>query len=523
MGRVIVRNTLFAAGGQFVSAGVSFLATPYIVYKLKTEGYGVWALMSVVTGYAGLLDLGVKAAFTKYVAEYKAKADEKALQGVVGTGLVFYTALGILVFALVYVLRDPLLRLLNVPVTLYEQASFALLCSVAAFCVSNVFSAFWGVIEGLQRMDVSRSVGIGTSVGTTGAMVVVLALGGALKEMAEVALVSAILGGFLVAVCAFRVSPVRIGLTSLKIDKEMFKRLAGFGLKLQGANLSSVGNLHLDKLLLAHFWNVRLVTFYELGLRATMMLRSLPLLLVTAIVPAASDLQARGEKDRLALLYERGMKYLAAATYPFILLPLVLSSYLVGAWMGLPEYSPVVRPLQFLALAHCFNVLTGLPNMIARGLGLLNYEMVTGFGFPCVHLGLALILVPRYGMAGALGGATAAVVGVSVLSLLWVHAGTKVSPKPFARLWWEAHAKPCAAALLATATVYLISLLGKRGVGAPSTRLDYIGWVMVLSCVFVVLYCSVLSQMRFLDRDDLRAFPFLRRIPLWGAKLQASS
>ena len=523
IGRVIVRNTLFSAGGRFIGAGIAFLVTPYIVYKLGTEGYGVWALMSVVTGYAGLLDLGVRSAFTKYVAEYNAKGDHEAVQGVVGTGILFYSGLGVLIFVLAFVFRDTLLGLLNVPAGLMSEARFALLCCVAAFCISNTFSAYGGVIDGLQRMDVSRSVSVGTSSLTSGAMVVVLALGKGLRGVASVALASSLLTGLALLVCALRVSPTRIGLGALTINRAIFRRLATFGLKLQGSALSSVGNIQLDKFLLAYFWNVRLVTFYELGLRAAMMLRSVPMLLVTAIVPAASDLHARGDKERLTLLYERGVKYVAAATYPFVLFPLVAAPYLVGAWLGPSGYRAAVFPLQFLALGYCFNVLTGVPNMIARGLGLLNYELAMGLAYPCVHLAIGLVLVPRFGLAGAVTGTTGAAIVVSLVGLVWVHSGIHISDKSFGRLWRETHAKPFAAAAVAGVIVYLLALVGRHWVAIPAARTQHIFWLGALSLAFAALYTAVLSNARFFHRDDVSSLPFLGRIPVCVARTRSMS
>lgn len=62
-----IRNTLFNLIGRFWAMFVALLLTPYIVSKLGTQRFGLWSLVSVITSYFGLLDLGIGVSFMKKV------------------------------------------------------------------------------------------------------------------------------------------------------------------------------------------------------------------------------------------------------------------------------------------------------------------------------------------------------------------------------------------------------------------------------------------------------------------------
>src|SRR5437773_506367 len=45
---------------------MTFILTPFVIHRLGTEAYGTWALITSITGYLGLLVLGVPMASVRY-------------------------------------------------------------------------------------------------------------------------------------------------------------------------------------------------------------------------------------------------------------------------------------------------------------------------------------------------------------------------------------------------------------------------------------------------------------------------
>ena len=94
---------------------VAFLTTPYIVYKLSAEIYGVYALLTGLIGFYGLLDLGLGQGVTKFVAQFKAVNDSKKINRSINAALLVQISLGALASAMIWLFDDQILALLNIP------------------------------------------------------------------------------------------------------------------------------------------------------------------------------------------------------------------------------------------------------------------------------------------------------------------------------------------------------------------------------------------------------------------------
>src|SRR5207249_1908173 len=71
-----LRNIFSNWAGFICSSIISFFLSPFVVHHLGNSAYGIWILMGSLTGYLGLLNLGVRGAVTKYVAQLHAEAKE---------------------------------------------------------------------------------------------------------------------------------------------------------------------------------------------------------------------------------------------------------------------------------------------------------------------------------------------------------------------------------------------------------------------------------------------------------------
>src|SRR5712664_1102745 len=95
--RILVRNIASSWAGYGAQVIVAFALTPYILGSLGQTRYGIWALALGLTGYYGLLDLGLGAGITQYLTRYLAVKDYKSLNAAASTGVVALTSVGALV------------------------------------------------------------------------------------------------------------------------------------------------------------------------------------------------------------------------------------------------------------------------------------------------------------------------------------------------------------------------------------------------------------------------------------------
>ena len=123
----IMKNTAYNILGKLWWILIAIFLTPYIVSKIGIERFGVWAIVGVITGYFGLLDFGIGMSFIKYIAEFHTKGEYDKINRLIDTGFTLYAIFAFMCFSLVFILRGPILKLLNVPVYLHHEAGIVLL------------------------------------------------------------------------------------------------------------------------------------------------------------------------------------------------------------------------------------------------------------------------------------------------------------------------------------------------------------------------------------------------------------
>ena len=73
--RQLLRSTLANYVGKFVTLAIGLALTPFMLHQLGATDYALRVLVTSFVAYGTLLDLGVGAALTKYVAELRARGE----------------------------------------------------------------------------------------------------------------------------------------------------------------------------------------------------------------------------------------------------------------------------------------------------------------------------------------------------------------------------------------------------------------------------------------------------------------
>lgn len=123
----IIRNVLANWGSYFVSTVIGFFMMPFVIHHLGNERYGIWVLILSLTGYLGLLDLGVSGSVVKYVAEVRAKKDYKRLNQLSSSGFCIYSAVGLLALLFTPLIAFHFSSYFNIPPHYLSTAKYMVL------------------------------------------------------------------------------------------------------------------------------------------------------------------------------------------------------------------------------------------------------------------------------------------------------------------------------------------------------------------------------------------------------------
>ena len=494
--RKVVHNTLFNFFGRSWAVAVGLLLTPYIVSVLGVQRFGVWSLLLAVTQYFGVLDLGVSTSFVKFIAEYDARGDVVAISSVVSTGFAFYLAFAALLLALVLALAGPLLNLFDIPASLWAEARLVLIAAVGVFAFNNAFGAFQAVMTGLQRMEIINGIVVVGSIVDAITTVVLLRLGYGLTGLVISRIVVFCLTAALLVVAAFRILP-GLRVTPRLISWSRLRVLLDYGVKVQVTQLTQLVSSQADKLLLGYFVGLDAVSFYELGARIVLSAKRLSRVLISAVLPAASEIDARQDMKTLYALYRRGARYLALVTIPLFTLIAFTAPVIVRAWVG-EGYERSIAVMQVLAIGHGVHLLTGMGTMVVKGMGKPEYETRYTALTLVLNLVLGIALIGWLGFTGVLIATPIALVIGSGYFFWLFHRLLKI---PLAEFLRRVYGPPLQGGLLAGLMVWLGLLAGQRWVHLQGRGM-HLGALGLASAAFVLIYAVWIWQRAYLDSYD---------------------
>lgn len=495
IGDKVVKNTAYNVIGRMWFFIVGFFLTPYIIGHLGVERYAVWALVGVVTNYFGLLDFGVGSSFVKYVSEFYTVKDHQSINKLVNTGFAFYALLAAGVMVVTMLLLDPLISFLNIPVSLSEEARFVFILAVGIFCASNAIGVFMAIQTGLQRMDLANKVAIAASLVTVAGTVFFLERGWGLRGLIVNNAVVLVLTSAMYIISAYRLMP-QLSFRPLAWDHPMFKRIFSFGYRIQVSRLAGTITSQTDKVLIAYFLAMGLVTYYQLGSNIISYAITIPVLLVSALVPAFSEIEARGERARLIESYLRSTKYLAFFSVPLFVFIAVAAHRFMFIWMGL-GYDRSAVVIQILAAGYIINMLARVSGALCMAIEKPGYLMNASLIMIAANIPLSILLIKLFGFFGAAWGTMLAVNAGTVYFLWHLHKALAVPGKAYLRVT----APFFIASVIPAASVYALDSF-VRFLWPHLGRIGHLSIFLATAVIFSLIYLVILYYSGPFDAND---------------------
>lgn len=503
----IARNTVFNAFGRFWEAAVALVLTPYILTRLDYADWGLWSLVAVFTGYVALLDAGLSSGFTRYIAGHAAREEDDALSSVVSTGFAFYAVLGGLVAAAGWPLVDLLIdrvipwlasseALATAKTAVLDDLRFLLRGGLILFAVNSALASFTAVPAGLQRMGITNAIGVAASVIKFAATIAFLETGFGVRGLLWANAIVTGATGVAVVAAAFWVCP-RLRVGTPHVRRDTFLRLFAFGWRTQVAKLANLINFQTDRVVATWYAGLASAGVYRLGEELALKVRQIPALLVSALIPAAADLDAREKQDALRGLYLRANKYTAAVTVPLTVFLIAAADLVMRAWLGdMPQLDRAAWVFRILMAGYFANLIAGGGMSIALGIDRPGLAMRAGIISMTANIALTILLVLWIGFYGI---AIGTMLGMALSTGWFFLAMRRVVDVPLRQLAREAYLWPVAACLPG-----LILTLGLDWLsGTPAGRAPNLLWGGAAAAVFGITYLLALRLAPFLDAFDI--------------------
>lgn len=414
--RTLSRNTAWNYVGFAFNLLSNLLLFPYVVRELGDAAAGIWLLLGSVTGYMGLLDLGLVPALAQSVAVYRSRGDTAGLNRAASTAL----ALLVLLAAIPVLLLGAVpwvVGVLNIPAPLTRQASTVFAIAIGGFAARMPLAAFQAVLLGTQRQDRCNQLWI--AIVTAKFIFAVLLLVTGFRLIAIVTMEALVhLGAGALQVRWARAEVPGLTLRWHLAERREASVLVGFGTSLLAVNVCSLIIEQTDRLVIGAFLPIAMVTYYAAPWKLYAFAYSLPTTLVQAVSPLAGDLFGRGEREKLVQLFLRMTKYTVAVSWPLVLSLGFCAAFLLNLWMG-PEFARHSAVLQVLVASFAVTAHNHAGYSVLIGTRRIG-PTVWQYSLPQAILKLVLT-VWLVGRLGILGVALGTLVPAVVLEPLWLR------------------------------------------------------------------------------------------------------
>ena len=155
-------NAVTSWAAKAVQVVIGFILVPFLLGKYGREAYGLMALLGVIVGLTMVLDLGIKGALGRHLAEQVARKDTRRFNELASTALVLYLVIGSVCAAVCFALAPLIARVFKVSDELMRQAVFLIRwygsISVMLSFIGPVFAA---TIISNNRFDLVNYLTVG--------------------------------------------------------------------------------------------------------------------------------------------------------------------------------------------------------------------------------------------------------------------------------------------------------------------------------------------------------------------------
>lgn len=485
LGSKIIRNVIFGGLRYVFIAPIPFIMTPLILHKIGVAGYGTWAVFLAVNGLTSLADLGLFGTLSKFVAEYYARRDFAALARLLNSGLCLFLLVNLVLGSALWAASPLLVSKLFGGSTVPRHDLIVLLRCFTAVIAANILSqVFASVTTGLQRLDLTNMTSAANVVMSAFFGGFLLLRGWGLPGLVYGYIAAGILTVISYLIIVRRLLP-QIALNPLRFDKAEARKMLGYSLQLYVTQAAVAVHNQVEKVFLAMMVGVGAVGWYDIASDVALKVRGMIGLILTPVLPAASELDALGDESRMRELYYRAHKYLALFGVPVVCYVVAISNRFVELWLG-PNLRMIALPLSILLIASFVNLTSGPGYLILAGSGYLKLGIQSAALGMIVNVVLSLGLIYKFGFAGAvLGTSTSLIIAVAFFFPLF-HRRTGYL---FSRVV-QSYGKPVFCSVVPLAALFVVR-----------PALSWFGLVAV-GAAFGVLYSMAILLSGFLDEYD---------------------
>jgi O-antigen/teichoic acid export membrane protein len=412
-----------------VSVLLAYLLLKFNLHFLGEEQYGVWLVITSLTGYLALLQLGVPMASVLHLTRAVESDDADAVGRLVTSCAGLYVGFGLLSalagLALLLVFRAGF----PVPAALQGPATVAFLLALANVGFGFITQLPLAILNAYHEFVLKNLASLVCLLIRGGANVAVVLWRPSLEMLAAVLAGGTVLEMLVMwAVIFRRHSEVR--LRPSLFSASVIRGVLGFSVFVLLLNVGSQLSFQTDPVVISHFLGFEQVAYFSAANGLILYLMQFIISIAAVVMPTATKLQAQGRPDELREVFLKWSKVSLGLTCCAGLFFLVFGPAFLANWLGEHFREPGGRVLRILTLSYLiFLPVRGVALPALMGLGKVVWPTVAFFAAGVANAVLSVALAPWLGLDGVAWGTTIpnVVLAFVLLRMACAELGTPVT------------------------------------------------------------------------------------------------
>jgi len=413
--RIIGRNIRFLAMSRLASVLVSFFLFPFIVRHVGKDAYGVYLIAMTVTGYFGLLDLGVLSALTKYVAEYRGKGDPERIRGIVSASFSFYVLIGLVICVLLFACAAFFTEFFVVDAAAGVVMRQLFGVAGVSALLTWPLATFRGIVQGQQLWHLEASVNMAVQAVNAVATILILAGGLGIVELFAASQTIGILAGLYLYRVARRNLPFRISFPYWEF--ETYRFIFSFSFFMFAGSLLNVFLFQVHNLIIGYFLSMSAVTVYAVAYNIQSYFRYINATIGAPPWTVASEMEGRGDYEGQRNLLFKGTKLATAVFLPVVIIVFFFAEPFIFFWMG-PDFQESVVPALVIIPFWLFNGTSELAVGMLSAKGIVREPLRIQLAVAAANIVIGVSLIRVFGITAIALGLTLSMVFIGFPLLL---------------------------------------------------------------------------------------------------------
>jgi O-antigen/teichoic acid export membrane protein len=397
---------------RLANGAVGLVVIPIFIHFLGAEGFASWALLLATGATFTLLEFGMAPTYVKFAAPLIQRRAWREADAVLVLAALILSAVFALASIPVFALSQRIASLLQLRDLDILDAGHLLEVVFLGVWLRSVLQLGGGALGAARRFRAQALFAFLQSF-LANASAAAVAIATRRLELALAAFWGAqvlVSAAALLAARSLRGQAKTNESTGAPVD---WRSMLGHGLKVQVCDWAQLVSFQFDKFLIATVTGLSAVAPYEVANRSAMALRSLPSSGLDSFLPSAAIEHATPEEAWVR--YRAVTRLAGAAVSVFMLAPLALMPVFLYAWTGQMGYASR-GAFAALLLGFAVNVLTLPAAAMVQAAGRADLQARAAVLTLLLNVPLSVVLLLRWGMAGAaLGTAIAMVAGAAML------------------------------------------------------------------------------------------------------------